>query len=172
VFAAFERVSSKEQKLKSLSDFRKELSELLKHQPDTTALSAVDLGQLKTLQQLENQVAGYQSSLTVVDEVETKISSMKDRVESFNQEILGLLKSLGMEEQWSSFEISVPTGYLDLLVAKRRNLSTSIEQLKSGSGVAVTIASTLAQIRVTTEALNLSQSKKAAFEKFEKDRSK
>jgi ABC-type cobalamin/Fe3+-siderophores transport system ATPase subunit len=176
VYVAFERVSSKEQKAKLLADLRKELTELLKHRPDTTAINAVDLDQLKSLQlslqKLQNQVATHQSSMAIVDEIEAKFASMKSRLESFNQDIGTLLTSIGMADKAAAFAINLPGEYLDLLASKRTQLSEAIEELRSNSGTESSITSTSLKITKATEALNLSQSKRAAFEKFETDRSK
>jgi hypothetical protein len=97
---------------------------------------------------------------------------MKNRIDGFNQEVTALLNTVGLLELQSVFEIKLPTGYLGILANKRGEFSLAIEQLKSGTDVEVTITSTQTQIKVATEALNLSQSKRAAFDKFEKDRTK
>jgi len=175
VYLAFERVSSKAQKTKLLADLKKELSDLLKNKPDTTDISAVDLDQLKalqmTLQKLEAQVATHQANSSIVDEIEARFNSIKSRIESFNQETDSLLLTIGIGDRSSEFTIKLPSGYLEILTEKRKQLSDAIEELRSSPKAEPTISSTTLKIKTATAALNLSQSKRAAFEKFERDRS-
>jgi len=174
VYAAFERVSSRTTKAKSLTDLKKSLASLIKDKPDVTTVNSSDLEKLKglqaQLQALESQLATLQSSLSTLNEIEVKFSTMGSRLSSFNEEVRNLLATVGLLDHAESFVVQLPQDYRQVLEAKRKQLSSETVVLRDGPREGSTLVTTQTEIQRTTASLNFSQSRRAAFEKFETDR--
>jgi hypothetical protein len=150
------------------------LASLLKGRPDTSEIKQADLDRLKALQEqlqrLEAEITSFQSGLATIAEIEARYSTQRARLEAFNAEIPTLLTSIGLEGHAVEFRIEVPTAYQALLDAKRAELSSKVEIWKDGPRPEPTVATSRAEERTLRESLNLSLSRRATFEKFEKDR--
>jgi len=174
VFASFERVNSKAQKEKALADLKKSLTSLLKSRPDTTDVKQADLDRLKEiqiqLQRLEGEIAAFQSGLSTINEIEARYATQGARLALFNAEIPALLKSVGLDSRATEFLIRLPTSYQQLLDAKKAEFSTNISLWKEGPRAEPTVAASRSEEKSLRDSLNLSQTKRATFEKFEKDR--
>lgn len=174
VFASFERVLSKDEKQKTLKDLKKSLVSLLAGRPDTSQINQGDLERLTVLQvqlqSLESEIAAFQTGLTLVGEIEARFGTQKAKLESFNNEILSLLNSLGLTSQSSKFRIELPEGFQEILDKKRTELSTNVATWREGPRDGLTVTGAKAEEKILRDSLNLSQTKRATFEKFERDR--
>jgi hypothetical protein len=174
VYSAFERVNSRPQKSKLLGDARKTLASLLKDKPDTSEISKDDLDRLAAIQgqwqSLQEQVAGLQAKLSTIDEIEARYTTLGSRLKSFNAEVTTLLETLGLGDRLSDFNVALPGGYNSILDEKRLEFSAAISNLRDGSTDGATISTLEQEANSLRDSLNLSQTKRATFEKFEKDK--
>jgi hypothetical protein len=174
IFVDFQNCESKGAKSTQLAKLRKEAVSLAKQKPDVSTLSAPDLQKLDDLQiemrQLESQLTALKQQLSTVDELEAVLASVRQKILGFNAEIRMLLGRLDMASEAASFEIAVPETLDSVLSGKRASLNTQINLLTNGPRDGNTLASLGKGISLASEALQLSKSKRAEFDKFEADR--
>jgi hypothetical protein len=174
IYAGYLKVESKEEKTTKLKQLRKEFEELLKQKPDVSPQNATDIEKLDGLQAemrvLEAELTVLKQKISVIDELEAVLESTRLKIAGYSAEISALLTSLEMLVEADGFSILVPTSLDAALVAKRADLNSQIDILTNGPRQGQTVSLLTSAIVRASEALQLSKSKRAEFEKYEADR--
>jgi hypothetical protein len=168
----FDKVGEREAKRASLKEYEHELGELAKNKPDISSASDDDIEKLAAaqanLRSLQDRIANLSGTVQVVGEIEAKMIAMKQRVNAFNADIRNQLLQAGIDDI-ANFELVFPASYPSILKARKDALVANVEELKKAPGELGTEA-TLVTIEQLRKKLALSDSKRIAFEKFEKQR--
>ncbi len=172
VFTLFMRFNTKEEKTKSLQLALIEAQSLAANKPDTTSASQADLDRFAELQALQKDLqteeATHLLTIATVEEIEARFSSMSERVHSFNAEIESLLSKVGLRDESADLRLSMPDRLLPVLNVRKQQTDAIISTLKHRPEDG--LEAVTAELTSVSEKLALSQTKRAEFEKFEKDR--
>jgi ABC-type lipoprotein export system ATPase subunit len=170
------RITTLPEKEAELERKRLELKKLDEGKPDLPPESRADIEELERLRDLRHQVQRKISSrheqLSAIEALVTRIDLFTEEVEAYNTEIRTRLEAIGLGGQIESFRVHMPPSAKSILVTHSATLRGEISTLEKGRGDEpdASLASLDAQIDAVNKRLQLTESKRAAFEKYQNGR--
>lgn len=169
------RIATEPDKLTELERKQLDLKRLDEGKPELPPESQADIAELDRLrtarQAVERQISSRHSLLSGIDALATRIELFAEDVKSYNAEVEAALAPLGLSDQAASFRVHIPPEPTAILDQRKLALQKEIEALESGPGdTADSLASLDQQIAAVNGRLQLSQSKRAASEKYRAER--
>jgi predicted nucleic acid-binding Zn-ribbon protein/predicted ATPase len=175
IYEGFRKISQRASKQSQLGKKESELRELLKKAPSLLPENKADAEELdklgSTRSDLEARVVKLNESLSMIEELRALFSTFEKQVLAFNSRVLGLLKSVGLEDEALTLAVQTPSGLTvaAILDARKVSINKQIQELSAG-GTHESIEGLNKTITNIQEKLNLSASRKQEYDKFQTDR--
>lgn len=170
------RIATQSEKQAELERKPLELKRLDESKPDLPPESQADVAELDRLRsvrnQIEQQVSSRHEQLSALEALATRIDLFAEDVEAYNADVSLQLEALGLGEQAESFRVQMPPSAKAILKTRSASLRDEISWLELGQAdqAISSLASLDAQLDTVSNRLQLSQTKRAAFEKYQTER--
>jgi energy-coupling factor transporter ATP-binding protein EcfA2 len=170
------RIAAQLQKQDALDRKRVDLDKLDQGKPELPLGSREDIEALDRLtalrQKVEHQISSRHELISKLDAIATRVDLFEEDIASYNAEIRLRLEAIGLAKDAQAFQVRIPDEGKQILAARRTTLQSEIRILEEGTEDETTpsLASLDKQIAGVRGRLQLSDSKRAAFDRYGAER--
>jgi predicted nucleic acid-binding Zn-ribbon protein len=175
IYEGFRRTEERNTKKSQLEKKEAELQALLKTTPLLPPENEADAKELSKLGDLRSQIEGkiiaLNESLSTLEQIRALFSGFEKQVATFNQRMLSLMRSVGLENEAPTLTVHAPSPSEVTSVLDARKGAIELERGALSAGPeGQTLESVSASIGVLQQKLNLSAARKEEYDKFQADK--